>query len=263
MPLAPGQQLGRYRIVRLLREGQASESYIAHVSEAQVVLKLYHSDVIDADNLPAFQALAAQLADCGSPHVVPLTEVAFGHDVDRSRALLARPYIEGRPLAEALARTPIFPLNEIHELAAVLLRALADVHARGVTVQSLRPSNIIRCVDGPLRLTDAGFWLEDETETAMFQYLAPEQQDTGAGSPSADLYSVGVILYRALTGSLPFPVSAPAHLLRHKRSGNMASIPRGGRLIMQLVTSLLFPDPAGRPHSAVETLRQLEATTSS
>ena len=263
MPLAPGQTIGRYRVVRLLREGQAAESYLALADDAQVLLKLYKSDVIEVDSMPALQALAEQLAAANCPHLVPLSEVAFGQDLDRNRALLARPWIDGRSLAEQMARTPIFELTEIHKLAAALLRALDQVHALGIAVQSLRPANVIWGSDGTLRFTDAGFWLEDESETAMFQYLAPEQQAGGDGSVTADLYSVGVVLYKALTGSLPFPASAPEHLLQHKISSNMASIPRGGRLIVRLVTTLLVPDPSVRPQSALATLAMLEAADAS
>lgn len=257
--LAPGQTLGRYRIVRLLREGQAAESYLALDDDRQVLLKLFRAGVIEAAALPDLQAFAQILRAASCSHLVPLSEVAFGQDLDQNRALIVRPWVEGKSLGEQLARTPVFELGDVNKLARSVLEALDRVHQAGLAVQSLRPSNIITAPDGAVRFTDAGFWLEDESETAMFQYLAPEQQVSGEGSVVADLYAVGVVLYRALTGSLPFPASAPEHLLQHKISSNMASIPRGGRLIVRLVTALLAPDPAARPQSAPATLAMLES----
>ena len=102
--LSPGQTLGRYRIVRLLREGQAAESYVALEDEKQVLLKLFRADVIEAAALPDLQAFAERLRAAKCPHLVPLSEVAFGQDLDQNRALIVRPWVEGKSLGEQMAR---------------------------------------------------------------------------------------------------------------------------------------------------------------
>jgi hypothetical protein len=258
MAFPAGQALGLYTVVRLLREGEVAETYLcASAAGNAYVLKVFREGILDASSLPGFTALAQQFAALGSPCLVPIVDVAFGVDPDGVRGLIVRDWIDGRPLSEVMQKMPIFDLALVSSVALGLFSCLADVHDRGFAVQNLKASNVIWMADGTFRLTDAGFWLEDSSDPAALQYLSPEQQVGGTGDVPSDLFSAGVILYRALTGSLPFPASAPEHLLAHKRSGNMSSIPRGSPAIIRLVHRLLAPDPAARPADAREAVALL------
>ncbi len=184
-----------------------------------------------------------RVLDSGEEDGVPWFAMEFvdGRDL---RARLA----EGRPGAE-----------EVERLFGRLLEALQAVHAHGVVHRDLKPANVLLSNDGA-KLADFGIARPDPsagsnatrlTETAAivgtFPYMSPEQR---AGEPTdsrSDLFSVGVMLYEALTGRLPHGAFAPPSAVDR----------RWAKALDAVVSRLLQPDPAARYPSAADAARAL------
>jgi hypothetical protein len=159
--------------------------------------------------------------------------------------------VEGPTLALRLGKGPL-GLDEARTIFGRLLDALDHAHSRGIVHRDLKPANVLLAGDGA-RLADFGiahFDLDAASRKTQlthtsailgtFPYMSPEQR---AGRPieaRSDLYSVGVMLYEALSGERPEGAFAP---LRRRRPEVPSAVDR-------LVVQLLQPDPARRPASA-------------
>jgi len=187
------------------------------------------------------------------PHVVAPTGWAAADD----RVLLTMDLVAGGSLAGLLADHPTLPEGVVAELLDQLLSALVAVHAAGVVHRDLKPANLLLEPTGTarphLRLADfgvAGLLAESRLTgtgpVGTYGYAAPEQERGARPDPRQDLYSVGVLGRRLLTGHEP--ALPAARLVR----------PHGS--LGPLLDALADPDPDLRPScaaAALVTLRRL------
>jgi Nif-specific regulatory protein len=180
-------------------------------------------------------------------------------------------YLDGKDLA-ALEPAEIRPF--LGELVAQLCRALDYIHARGVLHNDIKPQNIFLLPlpdteEGPrfqVKLMDFGlvhFLNQDEPARrgGTLHYASPEALSGGRVDPRSDLYSLGVVLYRLATGSLPFTPRDPVALIRAHRETLPPSprsldptLPAG---LDRLILWLLEKNPEDRPRDAAALLRAL------
>ncbi len=215
-------QFDRYRIERPLGQGAMGAVYLAHDTELdrRVALKVPRFDDVDSPEYrERFYQEARSAATLRHAHICPVYDVG---EVAGQR-FLAMAYVEGRLLSEFIEGGHAYSENDAARLVRKLALALQHAHGRGVIHRDLKPSNIMIDEDGePIimdfglarrvnrheerRLTHSGVLLGSPA------YMSPEQIEDGAGAvgPASDIYSVGVILYELLTGSLPFEGSVAA-----------------------------------------------------
>lgn len=196
-----------------------------------------------------------RLAGLHEDGVAPLIDWSPAQDHGAPWRLRAEP--EGQSLADWLdARAPA-PADEVARMLAPLCDRLARLHVHGLIVRNLSPSKVVLTSSGPV-LIDIGLARVDilSTRTAASLVLegspfsAPELLMRTAVDGRADLYGIGVLAFRALTGELPF---GDTHALL--RSSGPAPRPRAivptiPAELDALVASLLELDPAARPRSA-------------
>ncbi|MCB9568316.1 MAG: protein kinase [Myxococcales bacterium] len=204
-----------------------------------------------------------RLASLGERGVAPLRERGPEPDPRDPRAAppwrlrLAPP---GITLAEWLRKRAPAPVDEVAARGAALAECLAAIHDRGVVVRDLAPRWIVIGPEGQVTLTDVGLTRVDilSTRTAASllvessPYASPEQLAKTVVDPRSDLFGLGVILYQALTGALPFG-DGPA-LLRDDQpppppSELRAEVPAA---FDEVIRRCLARDPEGRPATARE-----------
>ncbi|KFE64610.1 serine/threonine-protein kinase [Hyalangium minutum] len=215
--LAPGRLLaGRFLLESLAGRGGMGSVYRAKDTQTgqTVALKLLHP-MQSADGLQRFSREAELLAELRHPSIV--SHVAHGF-LEQGHPFLAMEWLEGEDLANRLGRQPL-SLSETLTLMRHAADALATAHRHGIVHRDLKPSNLFLRHGRPEEVVLLDFGLARRTVPSQALtgshvvlgtpgYMAPEQASgQGETTPSADIFSLGCVLYECLTGQPPF--SAP------------------------------------------------------
>ncbi len=280
---APDTLLGaedRYRVVRFLGQGGMGRVYEARRERdgrlaAVKVLRNDRATGNPAELIARFRQEASAASRVGHRGIVEM--LGFEQTPD-GQVIVAMELLQGEPLEDWMAREGT--LGKGLELLAALCDALHAAHEAGIVHRDIKPANLFlhREQDGSLRPTVLDFGLakvelpdHTQIETAAGTvlgtpyYLAPER---ALGKPldrRADLYSVGVVLYELITGSLPFEANSFMAVLE----GHVRRVPLDPRqaaperpippAVSELAMGLLAKDPDVRPQTAAEVATALRA----
>jgi hypothetical protein len=228
--------------------------------ERWVAVKILHAELLDDPDMVArMQREARAVARLSHPSLV--SAFATG-TTDEGRPFLVMEYVDGRSLERELTEVSMRPERAIR-IARQICGALADAHAAGVIHRDLKPANIMlvqrRCAPDLVKVLDFGIAKLDRDDGVLTRagaicgtphYLAPEQANGDPVDPRADLYGVGVLLYRMVTGRVPFGGTSLAAMLGHLHDRPVA--PDVDASLAALIMRCLEKDPALRPQSAEE-----------
>ena len=253
---------GSLRILETLGQGGFGEVYRAYDPSLQrdVALKLRRSDREGKGrSSTVFLQEARQLARVRHPNVL----VIHGADEHEGRVGLWTDLVRGKTLEQILTEQGPQGADEAARYGIEVCKALAAVHGAGLVHRDVKTSNIMREQGGRIVLMDFGSVTEqagtgpipgasDLSGTPL--YMSPEQLRGEDLTPASDIYSLGVVLYRLVSGRFPVEASSFAELLEKHRQG--ASVPlRDARadlpaFFVQVVERALSLDPTNRFASA-------------
>jgi serine/threonine protein kinase len=207
---APGQQVGGYRLERLLGEGASGVVFAAlDARDARVALKLLRPELADDDALRARFVREARLArDIESKHVAPILQLGEAQGL----TYLVLPLYAAGSLADRLRTRGRLGVKETVHLGAQLARGLEALHERGIVHRDLKPSNVLFGDDGTAAIADFGLArTPDATRLTLDgqllgtpHYVAPEVIEGLEATPASDLYALGCVLYECVVGEPPF-----------------------------------------------------------
>jgi hypothetical protein len=188
------------------------------------------------------------------PNIVTL------HDVGRTEQgpYLVLELLRGRSLTDRLAEGPVAPAEAVH-LALQVARGLAHAHAAGVAHRDLTPNNVFLCADGQVKILDLGLahaFGRRKTDGGTPTWMAPEQARGAPEDERTDVFALGLILYRLLSGAQAFPSTDGGKALTSAAAAPALDVPAAPEL-GPLVARLLAKDPVARPRDAGEVVTTL------
>lgn len=261
----PLDQFGEFRLIRQLGEpGGFGAAYEATRASERCVLKIFHGELVDRVALARFQREVRTQQRVNHPNLIQYLDSGMTLWQGRRCHWISMSYLEGRTLRDELhAKGGRLSPAEARRITAQVAAALAALHEAGIVHRDLKPSNIFICSDGRVVLLDYGIALfldyTSLTERGRFvgtwAYAAPEQL-VGDEVPATDLYSLGVVLYEAITGRVPFTARVPLELIHRIQNDDpeppssfSTDIPTE---LEQLILWLLAKQANERPRTATD-----------
>lgn len=254
----------RFELHDLLGRGGMSEVWLAEDLELGrlVALKLLAGDADPARLLREARAIAA----------LSHPNIAGVYDMGRAngRSYIVLEYLPGGTLEERLEEGTPLPDAQTERVAREIAAGLAHAHAAGIVHRDLKPSNVLFDSEGRAKLADFGIAralgqatiTDVGTVMGTAAYLSPEGAEGRPLGPPADVYAFGVVLYRLVTGRLPFTGETALEVaLKHQRQRPPAvrSLrPDAPATLSALVESALAKSPEGRPSDGRELLQLLD-----
>jgi serine/threonine protein kinase len=279
--LAPPQKadelgrLGPYRILKLL--GIGGMGFVFEAEDLQlkrkVALKVMPpgkaaSEIARKRFLREAQATAAIEHD----HIVAIHQVGE----DQGLPYLAMQLLKGETLQQRLEREPRLPVSEVLRLGREIARGLAAAHARGLIHRDIKPANIwLEADDRRAKILDFGLARAVVDDAQVTQegllvgtpaYMSPEQTCSQPIDPRSDLFSLGALLYRLITGRQPFlgadTIATLLAVATNQPPPPCQVVPETPPGLSDLIMGLLAKDPKERPASAqavVEAIHAIDA----
>jgi serine/threonine protein kinase len=258
----------RYRIVRQIGEGAMGLVYEAEnlrISR-RVAIKVIHPSLASrTDLLQRFEREARAAARVESAHVADVLDLGALPSGER---YIVMEYLDGESLQERFrVKRTLTPL-ELFPIITQLLDGLASVHEAGIIHRDLKPANVFLCRTQPgdfVKILDLGvcklYELGEEGMNSSGSqivgtpgYMAPEQLSGGIVDARSDVYSVGVMLYRGLSGKMPYSATALRELVMsifNNEARPLAEVaPSLDAGVAAIVTKAMNADPDSRYPSA-------------
>ena len=279
---------GRYRVESLIGRGGMAWVFLAvHVAIGKrVALKVLRPTIVSLSDTPRERFLreARRCSELSSPHTVDVSD--FGTS-EGGYDYMVMEYLEGASLAAVLARRGSLPVLEAIDVAEKICLSLGEAHARGVVHRDLKPDNVFLAVTyhdaAFVKVLDFGIAksYDGDAEVSLTsdgsfvgtpEYMAPEQYEGKNLDPRSDIYALGLILYKMLTGGRPFPPledkTPKALIVQHLMEPALPLPERVGEAVIPaalrtLVAAMLAKERDARPASAdevVAALREIRPT---
>jgi hypothetical protein len=200
-------------------------------------------------------------ASLSHPNIV---QVYDRGETEEGASYIAMEYVPGGTLKERISKEGPLEAADAAALGAQVAEALGASHDRGMVHRDIKPQNVLLAARGGAKVADFGIARAGSSATisrtgsvmGTAGYMSPEQALSKPATPKSDLYSLGVVLYEALTGELPYTADNPiAVSMKHVNEPLRPPIelnPRIPRGMNALVTKLLAKDPEDRYADAEE-----------
>ena len=217
------KKLGKYTITRILGKGAMGIVYEGTdpVIERQVAIKTIHKHLLEGEDGQALRDRFKREAQAAGRLMHHNIVAVYEYGEEQGLPFIAMEYVKGRELKEYIAEQSRFEVAQIVDIMSQTLSAMAYVHAASVIHRDLKPANIILLDNGQVKVADFGIArVRDSSMTQIGavmgtpSYMSPEQFMGQRTDKRADIFSLGVILYRLLTGEMPFPGEGVATIMQ-------------------------------------------------
>jgi len=253
----------RYRLLEPLGEGAMSSVWLAEDTELgrRVAVKMLGP----AADRARFEREARAAAALSSPHLLQV----YDYGASGGQPFMVLEYLAGGTLDDRLPRGTPLPDAETQRIASEIAAGLAHAHARGLVHRDLKPANVLfdsedraKIADfGIARMGGGGTLTEAGTVLGTASYISPEQAAGEPATPASDVYSFGVMLFRMLTGRLPFESRNAMELVRMHRDEPPPTVhelrPDAPAGLEAVARAALAKDPAARPRDGRALLGEL------
>ena len=258
----PRLLINRYQLLEQLGKGGMAVVYRARdlMLERSVAVKvLRESYSRDSAFLDRFRQEAKAAANLSHPNIVTVHD--FG--LDEGQLFIVMEYVPGTDLKTLIKQRGRFTPEEALPLIIQACAGIGYAHRAGLIHCDVKPQNMLVTPDMRLKVTDFGIARAlstihpDEKSEVVWgspQYFSPEQASGAAPSPASDVYSLGIVMYEMLTGSLPFHATTAAELARLHLEAEPVPVseilPDISPALEQILKKVLAKEPSQRYRTA-------------
>lgn len=262
-----GYLLGdRYRILDTLGEGGMANVYLAEdiILQRKVAVKILRMDLQkEPQTLARFQREALATSELSHPNIVMVLDVGTDHGLP----YMVMEYVDGPDLKDYIRHNSPLDLRDVIRIMDQILSAMTLAHKHNVIHRDLKPQNILMDKRGNIKIADFGIAVAlnqnsvTQTNSAVgsVHYMSPEQTRGGLITKQSDIYSLGIILYELITGSVPFNGdSAVAIALKHAQEP-IPSIREKDPKVPQALENVILKATAKDPRDRYASAREMQA----
>lgn len=207
-----GQKINdRYQIIKSIGEGGMANVYLAYdtILDRNVAVKVLRGDLSTDDKfVRRFQREALSASSLSHPNIVEVFDVGE----DNGQFYIVMEYIEGKQLKDVLRKRGKLTVPEVIDIMKQIADGLSVAHDSYIIHRDIKPQNIMILENGLVKITDFGIAMAmngtqlTQTNSVMgsVHYLPPEQANGTGSTLKSDIYSMGILMYELLTGTLPY-----------------------------------------------------------
>ena len=262
--IVKGQKVNsRYEIIKTIGEGGMANVYLARdtILDRNVAIKVLRGDLASEEkSVRRFQREALSASSLSHPNIVEIYDVGE----DDGDYYIVMEYVDGKNLKQLLKKREKLTTAEVVDIMLQITSAMSVAHNSKIIHRDLKPQNILIKDDGEIKITDFGIAQAldatqlTQTNSAMgsVHYFPPEQANGKESTEKSDVYSLGIMMYELLTGTLPFRGDNAVEIaLKHLKEpvpSIRAELPDLPSSIENIITKATAKNPKNRYANANE-----------
>lgn len=259
-----GQKISdRYQIIKAIGEGGMANVYLAYdtILDRNVAVKVLRGDLAgDEKFVRRFQREALSASSLTHPNIVEVYDVGE----DNGQYYIVMEYVEGRNLKDLVKKRGKLTISEVIDIMLQITDGMSVAHDSYIIHRDIKPQNIMILENGLVKIMDFGIAMAmnstqlTQTNSVMgsVHYLPPEQANGKGATLQSDIYSMGIVMYELLTGSLPYrgdnAVEIALKHLKEPLPSIRASLPNIPQSIENIIIRATAKNPKNRYSDARE-----------
>ena len=263
--ITKGQKINdRYQIIKTIGEGGMANVYLAYdtILERNVAVKVLRGDLAtDEKFVRRFQREALSASSLSHPNIVEVYDVGE----DNGIYYIVMEYIEGKHLKQLLKKRGKLTLNEVIDIMLQITDGMACAHDSYIIHRDIKPQNIMILENGIVKITDFGIAMAlnstqlTQTNSVMgsVHYLPPEQASGKGSTIQSDIYSMGILMYELLSGTLPYKGDNAVEIALKHLKEPLPSIRKEVPDIPQAVENVILKATAKNPKNRYSDARAM------
>lgn len=263
--LSKGQKINdRYEIIKTIGEGGMANVYLANdtILERKVAIKVLRGDLSNDEKfIRRFKREALSVSNLSHPNIVEVYDVGE----EDGNYYIVMEYIEGKTLKQLLQKRGALTLTEVIDIMSQLTDGLAHAHEAYIIHRDIKPQNIMIEDNGLVKITDFGIAMAlnstqlTQTNSVMgsVHYLPPEQANGKGSTVKSDIYSLGILMYELLTGSVPFKGDTAVEIALKHMKEKIPSIRKQNPTIPQSIENIVLKATAKNPKNRYDSVREM------
>lgn len=262
-----GQMINdRYEIIKSIGEGGMANVYLAYdtILDRRVAIKVLRGDLSNDEKfVRRFQREALSASSLSHPNIVEMYDVGE----DNGIYYIVMEYIEGKTLKQLIKKHGALTLSEAIDIMLQITDGISQAHDSYIIHRDLKPQNIMIKEDGTIKITDFGIAMAlnstqlTQTNSVMgsVHYLPPEQASGKGSTIRSDIYSMGILFYEILTGTLPFKGDNAVEIALKQMRDEIPSVRKKNPAIPQSVENVILKATAKNPKNRYSDAKEMHA----